>query len=84
MTFYRGNKIGYDLATHDGSLIGKCEILNVRSSDCAIDSMIVPKLIRAFDDREKRRRNTSQGQAIVAATSLLIVKHMLDAKLDWK
>lgn len=84
VTFYRGSKVGYDLATHDGNFIGKCEILNVRSSDCEIDSTVVPKLIRAFDERENRRKNTSQGQAIVAGTSLFIVKRMLDSKLDWK
>jgi len=84
ITFYRGDKVGYDLATHDGNFIGKCEILSVRSSDCTIDSTVVPKLIRAFNERENRRKNTSQGQAIVAGTSLFIVKRMLDSKLDWK
>ena len=84
ITFYRGSKVGYDLATHNGDFIGKCEILSVRSSDCAIDSTVVPKLIRAFREREEKRRNTSQGQAIVAGTSLLIVKSMLDKNLDWK
>lgn len=84
VTFYRGSKIGYDLATHEGNFIGKCEILNVRSSDCSIDSTVVPKLIRAFNEREARRKNTEQGQAIVIGTSLLIIKAMLDDKLDWK
>ena len=84
MTFYRGAKVGYDLATHDGNFIGKCEIISVRSSDCTIDSTVVPKLIRAFREREEKRRNTSQGQAIVAGTSLLIIKSMLDKNLDWK
>ena len=84
VTFYQGAKVGYDLATHDGNFIGKCEILSVRSSDCPIDSTVVPKLIRAFREREERRRNTSQGQAIIAGTSLLIVKAMLDSKLDWR
>lgn len=84
VTFYRGTKIGYDLATHEGNFIGKCEILNVRSSDCSIDSAVVPKIIRAFNEREARRKNTEQGQVIIIGTSLLIVKAMLDAKLDWK
>lgn len=84
VTFYRGAKVGYDLATHEGAFIGKCEVISVRSSDCTIDSTVVPKLIRAFREREERRKNTSQGQAIVAGTSLLIVKHMLDKNLDWR
>lgn len=84
ITFYRGAKVGYDLATHNGDFVGKCEILSVRSSDCAIDSTVVPKLIRAFNEREEKRRNTSEGQAIVGVTSLLIVKAILDTKLDWK
>ena len=84
VTFYRGAKVGYDLATHEGNFIGKCEVLNVRSSDCPIDSTVVPKLIRAFNEREARLKNTYEGQAIVVGTSLLIVKAMLDDKLDWK
>ena len=84
VTFYRGSKIGYDLATHNGDFIGKCEVLNVRGSDCTIDSTVVYKLIRAFNEREERRRSTERGQAIVAGTSLLIVKHLLDTKHDWK
>lgn len=84
VTFYRGKKVGYDLATHNGDFIGKCEILSVRSSDCTIDSTVVPKLIRAFNEREARQKNTEQGQSIVIGTSLLIVKAMLDDKLDWK
>jgi len=84
VTFYRGGKVGFDLATHGGEFIGKCEITAVRSSDCTIDSLVIPKLIRAFNEREERRRSTERGQAIVAGTSLLIVKHLLDTKLDWK
>ena len=67
ITFYRGSKVGYDLATHNGDFIGKCEILSVRSSDCAIDSTVVPKLIRAFREREERRRNTSVASFIYNA-----------------
>ena len=84
VTFYRGAKVGYDLATHEGNFVGKCEILSVRSSDCDIDSTVVPKLIRAFNEREERRKNTAQGQSIVAGASLLIIKHLLDKNLDWK
>ncbi len=84
VTFYRGGKAGYDLATHNGDFIGKCEVLNVRSSDCTIDSLVIPKLIRAFNEREKRRRGTERGQVFVAGTSLLIIKHVLDTKLDWR
>lgn len=84
VTFYRGSKIGYDLATHDGNFIGKCEITAVRGSDCTIDTLVVPKLIRAFNEREERRKGTERGQVIVAGTSLLIIKHVLDTKLDWR
>ena len=84
MTFYRGGKVGFDMATHGGDFIGKCEITAVRGSDCTIDSLVVPKIIRAFNEREERRRSTESGQVIVIGTSLLIVKHVLDTKLDWK
>ncbi len=83
VTFYRGGKVGFDMATHGGDFIGKCEITAVRGSDCTIDSLVVPKIIRAFNEREKRRRGTESGQVIVGASSLLIIKHVLDAKLDW-
>jgi hypothetical protein len=52
VTFYRGGKVGYDLATHGGDFIGKCEVLNVRSSECTIDSLVIPKLIRAFNEHK--------------------------------
>jgi hypothetical protein len=84
VTFYQGAKVGYDLATHSGEFIGKCEITAVRGSDCTVDSLVIPKLIRAFNEREERRRGVERGQAIVAGTSLLIIKRVLDTKLDWK
>ena len=83
VTFYRGGKVGFDMATHGGDFIGKCEITAVRGSDCVIDSTVVPKIIRAFNEREERRKGTERGQAFVGATSLLIIKHVLDTKLDW-
>ena len=83
VTFYRGGKVGFDMVTHGGDFIGKCEITAVRASECTIDSLVVPRIIRAFNEREKRRRGTESGQVIVGASSLLIVKHVLDAKLDW-
>jgi len=83
VTFYRGSKVGFDLATHEGNLIGKCEIMSLRRSERTIDSSAVHRIIRAFNEREKRRRGTESGQVIVSATSLLILKHVLDTKLDW-
>jgi len=83
VTFYRGSKVGFDLATHGGDLIGKCEVMSLRRSERTIDSSAVHRIIRAFNEREKRRRGTESGQVIVGASSLLIIKHVLDAKLDW-
>jgi hypothetical protein len=84
VTFYRGSKIGYDLATHSGDFIGKCEITAVRGSDCTIDSLVIPKLIRVFNEREERRKGIERSQAILIGTSLLTVKYFLDKNLDWK
>lgn len=84
VTFYRGGKVGFDMATHGGDFIGKCEITAVRASECTIDSLVVPKIIRAFNEREERRRGTERGQAFVIGTSLLTVKYFLDKNLDWK
>ena len=84
VTFYRGGKVGFDMVTHGGDFVGKCEITAVRGSDCTIDSTVVPKIIRAFNEREKRRRGTERGQAVVIGVSLLTVKYFLDKKLDWK
>lgn len=84
ITFYRGSKIGFDLATHNGNLIGKCEIMALRRSERTIDSSAVHCIIRAFNEREERRRGTERGQAIVAGTSLLIIKHLLDRNLNWR
>jgi hypothetical protein len=84
VTFYRGAKIGFDLATHDGNLIGKCEVMSLRGSQRTIDSAAVYSIIRAFNEREERRKGSERGQMVVAGTSLLIVKHLLDTKLDWK
>lgn len=84
VTFYRGGKVGFDMVTHGGDFIGKCEITAVRASECTIDSLVVPRIIRAFNAREERRKGTERGQAVVIGTSLLTVKHMLDTKLDWK
>ena len=83
VTFYRGSKVGFDLATHEGNLIGKVEVMSLRRSERTIDSSAVHSIIRAFNDREERRKGTERGQAIVGATSLLIVKRVLDTKLDW-
>lgn len=83
VTFYRGSKVGFDLATHEGNLIGKCEVMSLRRSERTIDSSAVHRIIRAFNERGKRRRGTESGQVIVGASSLLIIKHVLDAKLDW-
>jgi hypothetical protein len=84
VTFYRGSKVGFDLATHEGNLIGKCEVMSLRRSERTIDSSAVHSIIRAFNDREERRRGTERGQALLIGTSLLIIKHMLDTKLDWR
>lgn len=83
VTFYRGTKIGFDLATHEGNLIGKCEVMSLRRSERTIDSSAVHRIIRAFNEREERRRGTERGQAVVIGTSLLTVKYFLDKKLDW-
>ena len=84
VTFYRGGKVGFDMATHGGDFIGKCEITAVRGSDCTIDSTVVPKIIRAFNEREERRKSTERGQAIVIGISLLSAKVLADSKFDWK
>jgi len=84
VTFYRGSKVGFDLATHEGNLIGKCEVMSLRRSERTIDSSAVHRIIRAFNEREKRRRGTERGQAVVIGVSLLTVKYFLDKNLDWK
>jgi len=84
VTFYRGSKVGFDLATHDGNLIGKCEVMSLRRSERTIDSAAVHKIIRAFNEREERRRGTERGQALLIGISLLSAKALADAKLDWK
>lgn len=84
MTFYRGSKIGFDLATHEGNLIGKCEVMSLRRSERTIDSLVVRRIIRAFDEREERRKGAERGQAVVVGISLLSAKVLADSKLDWK
>lgn len=84
ITFYRGSKIGFDLATHNGDFIGKCEVKAIKSSDCVIDSLAAMKIIRAFNAREERRRHTQSGQAIVGGASILLIKSIADSKLNWK
>jgi len=84
ITFYRGSKVGFDLATHDGNLIGKCEIMSLRGSQRTIDSAAVYSIIRGFNAREERRRGTERGQALLIGISLLSAKALADAKLDWK
>jgi len=84
VTFYRGSKVGFDLATHGGDLIGKCEVMSLRRSERTIDSSAVHRIIRAFNEREERRKGTERGQAFVIGTSLLTVKYFLDKNLDWK
>ena len=84
VTFYRGSKIGFDLATHEGNLIGKCEVMSLRRSERTIDSLVVRRIIRAFDEREERRKGAERGQAVVVGISLLSAKVLADSKLDWK
>ena len=84
VTFYRGGKVGFDMVTHGGDFIGKCEITAVRASECTIDSLVVPRIIRAFNEREERRRGTERGQALLIGISLLSAKALADTKLDWK
>jgi len=84
ITFYRGDKIGFDLATHEGNLIGKCEVMSLRRSQRTIDSSAVHRIIRAFNEREERRRGTERGQAVVIGISLLSAKALVDSKFDWK
>ena len=83
VTFYRGSKVGFDLATHEGNLIGKCEVMSLRRSERTIDSSAIHKIIRAFNEREERRKGTERGQAIVIGISLLSAKVLADSK-SWQ
>jgi len=84
VTFYRGGKVGFDLATHRGDFIGKCEVKAIKPSGCTIDSSAVPRIIRAFNEREKRRRNAKEGQEITGWVSVLLIKSIADSKFNWK
>lgn len=83
VTFYRGSKVGFDLATHEGNLIGRCEVMSLRRSERTIDSSAVHRIIRAFNEREERRKGNERGQAIVIGISLLSAKVLADSK-SWQ
>ena len=84
VTFYRGSNVGFDLATHEGNLIGKCEIMSLRRSERTIDSLAAHRIIRDFNRREERRKGTERGQALLIGISLLSAKALADSKFDWK
>ena len=57
--------------------------MSLRRSERTIDSSAIHKIIRAFNEREERRKGTERGQAIVIGISLLSAKVLADSK-SWQ
>lgn len=76
VTFFRGEKVGYDLYTHQGNPVN-VEVRNIRLSKKPIDPAIIPTIerrVKISEEQQIKSQNAQKGLGIAfIALSKLVV-----------
>ena len=74
VTFYRQEKVGFDLYTHNGNLVNKVDVRSVRASEMPIDEKTKALISSNLYKREKELYQSQEAQKFLAAGLLTAAK----------
>lgn len=74
VTFYRQEKVGFDLYTHKGNLVSKVDVRSVRASEMPIDEKTKALISSNLYKREKELYQSQEAQKFLAAGLLTAAK----------
>lgn len=74
VTFYRQEKVGFDIYTHNGNLVSKVDVRSVRASEMPIDEKTKALISSNLYKREKELYQSQEAQKFLAAGLLTAAK----------